>query len=391
MLDSGTCKKNLLRLCNYFLRLLLLASFIFFLPASQARADPILLETGIITGHPLGILLAGIALEAVIIACALKLPFRKTLAVTISANMVSGFVGLISYLLVRINGDHAFPLGPAFIFSLLIEIPIIYTFSPHIPFPKILKAVTLANFTSLVIGMVLLTPIVLPARCPTSEEDMEFSRDVANIRFAVEKYYDKYDSFPITLIGGRKCGSSGKNPDPLLDSGILESYPDNPYADSLRSLRFNPVFMISGIGKPDLPVNFKSPTTAWEFRWFPALNSDPRFGGPENSGNLLCANGLSDSACRETLADTFYNMNGSDIVPGCIFYKSYDFNWDGLPDDYILGGFGWPDGIGTVVADIIDRRNGNISLSVCPDGSIIPGQPDGVPEPLAALYIAGSQ
>jgi len=389
MLASEPFTRNLLRRLYSSLRLLIFASFIFFLPASQAKADPILMETGLITGHPLAILFAGLALESLIIAWSLKLPFRKILAVTISANMVSGFVGFISYLLVRLHGDPAFPLGPAFIFATLIEIPVIYTFTSNVPFMRLLKGVTFANLASLAIGIVLLMPIIIPAPDPTAEEEMDFSRGIATIRLAVDKYYDTYNSYPGNLIGGRKSTCSWKNPDPLLASGILESYPDNPYSDSLRSLRINPVFMISGLGKPVLPINFKSPTNTWEFRWFPALSSDPRFGGPENTGAVLCANGLSDSSCRETLASTFYNMNGSDIVPGCIFYKSYDFNWDGLPDDYILGGFGWPDGTGTVVADIIDRRNGNIYLSVSPDGSIVAGQPDGTPEPLAALYIAG--
>jgi hypothetical protein len=83
-------------------------------------------------------------------------------------------------------------------------------------------------------------------------------------------------------------------------------------------------------------------------------------------------------------------MNGADIIPGCIFYKSYDFNRDGIPDDYILGAFGWPTGLTTIVVDIIDASTGDISLRLTRDGSIIPGFPDGIPEPLAMIYIAGA-
>jgi hypothetical protein len=84
-------------------------------------------------------------------------------------------------------------------------------------------------------------------------------------------------------------------------------------------------------------------------------------------------------------------MNGLDMVPGCIFYKSYDFNRDGLQDDYILGAFGWPTAVGTVVADIIDAATGEICLSLSSDGTITAGQPDGIPEPLASIYVAGGK
>ena len=389
MLDSGILTRLFFSLANYLRRYAPLFLTFFLLSASQAKADPILFESGVIVGHPLAILLAGLALETLILARIARLPFFHVLPVTLSANLISGFVGLISWLHVRIEGETAYPLGWAFVFAILIEIPIIYIMLYNVPFKKVVKGITFAKLVNLCIGLILLTPLILPARIPTTDEDLEFSRNVADIRLAVEKYHQKYNEYPKNLIGGSKCVFPGKTSDPLLDAGILDTYPDNPYTDSLRSMRFNPAFLLFGLGDPLVPVNFSSPTNSWECRWFPALVSDPRFGDPGVDGNILCANGLSDLSCIETLSNTFYNMNGADIIPGCIFYKSYDFNFDGLTDDYILGGFGWPGGIGTVMADIIDCSNGNICLSILADGSITAGQPDGIPEPLTALYIAG--
>lgn len=389
MIESGCRNRNKIGLLYYYLHYPIFALILFFLPASQAKADPILVETGAITGHSCEILIAGLALEAVILAWFIKKPFFKALHITILANLITGFVGLVAWLLVQINGDTAFALGPAFLFAILIEAPIISVMVIDVPCLKVIKGVTFANLASLILGLLFLLPVVLPAPQPAPEDDLELSRGVAEIRVAVDEYYDMCKAYPSSLTGGRKDINPNKNTDPLIASGILESYPENPYADSLRSLRFNPVYMIFGIGDPVIPVKYSSPSNAWEFRWFPAISNDSRFGDPD--GSILCANGLSDRNFIETQNWTFYHMNGADIIPGCIFYKSYDFDCDGKPDDYILGAYGWPTGIGTTVADIIDGSTGEICLCLQQDGIIKPGQPDGIPEPIAALYIAGGQ
>jgi hypothetical protein len=137
------------------------------------------------------------------------------------------------------------------------------------------------------------------------------------------------------------------------------------------------------------PVGLQRPMTEWEARWFPLMESDRRFGDPDHL--LLCANGLSSPSARESLQRTFYHMNGTDYVPGCFFYRPYDFNRDGQCDDFILGAYGWPCGTASVAIDIIDRATGDICILVDRRGVIHAGWSDGLPESILALHVEGSR
>lgn len=369
-------------------RPILLIPVWFLLLASPAYADPMLLQTGIMTGHTIPILIAGIALEALIIAWFIRKPFPQILVTTFLVNCITGFVGFIAILLVQLKGGYVFPIGPAAFFAVLIEAPVIALLNYDVPVKRVFLGVTAANFMTAIFALAFISQVVLPAPDPSVADDLKLARSVAIVHNAIEEFHDIYNYYPPGLIGGSGSSSIAENSDPLIASGILKSYPENPYSKSLRSLRLNPAYLILGLGDPASHVSLDSPTNAWEVRWFPAMSNDPRFGGLDHV--LLCANGLSDANYRETLKNTFYNMNGADIIPGSIFYKSYDFSRDGIPDDYILGAFGWPTGAATIVVDIIDASTGDICLRLTQDGSIIPGFPDGIPEPLAMLYVAGT-
>ncbi|MCK4720927.1 hypothetical protein KAU08_09715, partial [bacterium] len=91
----------------------------FLLLASPAYADPMLLQTGIMTGHIIPILLAGIALEALIISWFIRKPFPRVLITTFLVNCITGFVGFIAILLVQLKGGYVFPIGPAAFFAVL--------------------------------------------------------------------------------------------------------------------------------------------------------------------------------------------------------------------------------------------------------------------------------
>jgi hypothetical protein len=174
--------------------------------------------------------------------------------------------------------------------------------------------------------------------------------------------------------------------DPLLESGILKSYPPNPFGPFLRSHRFNMKYLLTGLGPATSPVDMDDPRDKWEARWFPVIRTDPKFGSPDM---ILCANGLCQAPIGRGKA-TDMCMNGSDYVPGCFFYRAYDFNGDGLADDYILGMYGWPNGCGTDAVDLIDGKTGEISLYIDSHGCIRAGNPDGRPEAVYALHVANT-
>jgi hypothetical protein len=242
---------------------------------------------------------------------------------------------------------------------------------------------------SAMLAMVVLIPLSIPSNQPTASEDLELSASISSVRKAIDTYYDQKGYYPKGITGGQieSVDEDAADRDPLLESGILDTYPANPYAPYLRSRRLNLTFLLTGLGAPTRQVDLDEPTNAWEMRWFPIMQRDPRFGDPDRL--LLSANGLSDPDVPGTRSQIFYHMNGADYVPGCFFYKSYDFNLDGYADDYIIGAYGWPTGYGTVPFDLINARDGEISICLS-QGCILSGNPDGNPEPVISVYVAGT-
>jgi len=357
--------------------------------ATPLRADPILLETGAATGFVWPFLLGGLAIETLILALIIRRPLFETVAVCLLANTITGFIGFVALLLLRIKGIPIFPIGPAFVAATLLEAPMIALMLVRPPIKRIIIGVTAANFATAAISALVLASLTIPAPSPTQLEDLALAQSVAKVRRAIDEYRTRYGSYPPGLTGGyRTIDGTRPSSDPLVASGILQSYPLNPYAPFLRSRRLNTPFLLLGIGSPTRQVELSRPSNDWEERWFQAMESDTRFGDPDHL--LLCANGLSDPHVIETLESTFYRMNGADCIPGCFFYRSYDFNSDGLADDYILGAYGWPDGMATVAVDIIDGATGEICLSIDSNGFVRAGEPDGTPEPVLLLHVAGA-
>jgi len=369
-------------------RIFVIATAGFLISSQPAHADPLLLETGLATGSIWPVLIAGLAIESLILSLIIKRPFSEVLTVCLLANAITGFTGFIVLLLLRLNDIPVIPLGPGMVAAWLIEAGAISLMLSKPPIKRIYIGSFAANAASAVIALFILGNLVIPSPDPEVSEDLELARNFNTVRKAIETYHDEKGYFPKALMGGIRSLDETGSTDPLLESGILETYPANPYAPNLRSRRFNMVFLLSGLGTPTQQVSLDQPSNEWEVRWFPILRNDPRFGNPDQA--LLCANGLSDSTVRETLSPTFYHMNGADCVPGCFFYKSYDFNLDGEADDYIFGAYGWPTAFGTVPFDIIDAATGEISLSLSSDGTISSGSPDGVPEPVMVLHVAGT-
>lgn len=361
----------------------------FLLAATPVHADPMLLETAVTGGSVWPVLAAGLVVEILVLALFIRRPLAEIIAVGLMANAISGFAGFVALLFARMNGVPVLPIGPLALGAAVIEAAVFACMLAKPPVKRILSGVAVANAVSAIIAFALVAPTVIPAPPPSASDDLELARGLATVRNAIDEYYVRNGYYPEGLTGGRSGtveGESGSS-DPLITSGVLSSYPPNPYAPHLRSRLFNPMFLLTGFGAPTRLVALDQPTSSWEVRWFPILKRDSRFGDPDHV--LLCANGLSDPSVRETVKSTFYHMNGSDCVPGCFFYKSYDFDRDGLADDYILGAYGWPTGTGTVAFDIIDAATGDISLRLDSHGQVHSGQPDGSPEPVFALHIAG--
>jgi len=357
---------------------------------TPAQADPLLIETGISAGSLWTVLFAGLTVESLVLALIIRRPAGEIITVSILANTVTGFVGFVALLVFRLKGLPIVPIAPLMITAIAMETSMISLMLARPPVKKILTGVTLANTASALIAISILLPINIAPPEPGPDADLRLTGAISNLRLAINEYYDRYGFYPDALTGGQCNHPEGAEAcsDPLIVSGILESYPENPYAQNLFSRKFNAMFMLFGIGNPTRQIGLENPTNAWEARWFPAMRDDERFGGPDHV--LLSANGLSDPRVRETLESTFYNMNGADCIPGCFFYRSYDFDGDSHADDYILGAYGWPEGRATVAVDIIDAATGDIRLSLDSYGQIHAGQPDGLPESVLVIHIGGA-
>ncbi len=366
------------------------ATLIFFAVASQAHADPLLLETGQVLHSVWLILAAGLALEAVILAHFIKRPFREALTVCLLANAITGFMGFVGLLFLRFNGVPILPPGPTALAAALIEAPLISVMLIRPPVKRIFAGAFVANMVTGLIAFTVMAPQPIRPSAPTAAEDLAMARAVLSVRDAIGTYHERYGIYPTHLLGGAvgETGNHNHPNDPLLRPGSLDSYPANPYASFLRTRRFNLSFLLFGTGQATRPVSLDRPMTAWEARWFPTIRKDNRFGDPDHM--MVLANGLSEAAARETLETTFYHMNGNDYIPGCFFYKAYDFNRDSLPDDYILGAYGWPSGMGSIAIDLIDAATGELRLTLDSSGRMFAGQPDGRPEAVLALCVAGT-
>ena len=359
--------------------------------AQPANADPLLLETGQVLGSPWLILGAGLVLEALILAAFIRRPFKEVLTVCLLVNAISGFIGFVGLVFLKLKGVPVLPPGPMVVAAILIEAPLIALILVRPPIKKIITGAVAANLATGLITLAALAPQPLKPPAPGVSQDLELARATLGIRDAVDKYYEQNGFYPSHLLGGSALDTDPDEipeNDPLLSSGILDSYPANPYAFSLRTRQFTPEFLLLGRLPVTRPVSLNRPMTAWEARWFPIMAQDSRFGDPDNL--LLSANGLSEPSVRESLDITFYHMNGRDCVPGCFFYRSYDFNNDGLADDYVLGAFGWPTGRATVAIDLIDAATGELKLRLDRWGMVHSGNPDGRPEPVLALVVAGT-
>ncbi len=356
---------------------------------SPVHADPLLFETGIITGSLWFVIAGGLLVESLILTLFIRRKFIEILAACVLANLVSGFTGFVVLLFVRINGVPLLPPVPTMLAAVLIEAPILALILVRPPIRRLIPAVITANLATAIIAMVVMVPLVLSPEGPGTTEDLDLARKIGSVRKGIDIYYEEKGYFPEELIGGQdeSVFDDAGYSDPLLSSGILDSYPVNPYAPYLRSQRLNLAFLLTGFGAPTRQVDLDEPTNEWEMRWFPIFQCDPRFGDPE--GMLLCANGLTNPDVAGARSQFFYHMNGADCVPGSFFYRSYDFNLDGYADDYILGAYGWPTGEGTTPLDLIDARTGEISLCLS-QGCIYPGEPDGNPEPVIMVHVAGT-
>jgi hypothetical protein len=354
---------------------------------TPAHADPLLIETGMSAGSLWPILFAGLAVESLILWLIIRRTFGEIVTVCILANTVTGFIGFVALLFFRLKGLPVVPVVPLSIMAITLEAAMISLMLAKPPVWRILSGVTLSNTASALIAVGILLPMNIAPPEPGPDADLRLTSAISTVRQAIDEYYNRYGYYPDALTGGC-CNHPEGCSDPLIMSGILQSYPENPYARNLRSREFNAMYLLYGIGKPTSEVGLDDPTNAWEAKWFPAMRDDARFGGPDHI--LLSANGLSDPRVRNTLGSTIYNMNGADCIPGCFFYRSYDFDGDSHADDYILGAYGWPTGRATVAIDIIDAATGEICLRLDSMGQIHAGEPDGLPEPVLVIHVAGA-
>jgi hypothetical protein len=366
-----------------------LVSFLaFFLICPPAKADPLLVQTGI-TLHAFWLILAaGIAIESLILAAFTRRPIKECIVAWLPAAAITGFTGYVAILYTRMLGLPVLPIVPTAIVATLIEIPVVLITLSHPPIKRTIMGVAAANLASALIAFAVLAPRTYAPPQPGASEDIAMSRAMLTIKSSVETYHSQFGYYPESLAGGAIEGQSNSIApiDPLLQSGILKSYPENPFGPYLRSHRLNLMYLLTGVGLATRPVSLDDPSNSWETRWFPLMRNVSMFGTAEN---ILCANGLCEIPAGQAGSGRYF-MNGSDYVPGCFFYQAYDFDNDKRADDYVLGMYGWPIGYGTTDVDLIDGRTGEISLTLDSRGNIQPGDPDGQPEAVFALSVGGS-
>jgi hypothetical protein len=347
------------------------------------------LQTGMVV-HSLWLTLAaGLAIESLIIAMFIRRPIKDCVAGCVLANIITGFIGYVAILYTRMLGLPVLPIGPTALVATVIEIPIVLITLSRPPIRRTIMGVTIANIASALIALTVLAPRTFSPPSPGASEDLAMSRAMSTIKTAVDAYHSQFGSYPAWLSGGAIGTQSNSNLpiDPLIKSGILQSYPENPFGPYLRSYRLNVMYLLTGLGPATRPVDLNDPTNSWEARWFPLMRNKSRFG---EAKDILCANGICETPPgRDSVSGSFI-MNGSDYVPGCFFYQAYDFDSDKKADDYVLGMYGWPNGHGTTDVDLIDGTTGEIRLYLDSRGNIHPGDPDGQPEAVFALHVAGA-
>lgn len=367
-----------------------IAAFCMLLFSQQAHADPLLLQTGAALHSEWLTVLIGLALEAAILAVIIRRPLREVLTASILASLVTAFAGFVALLYFRLHEVPALPVGPTALMAAVIQAVLISVMLSRPPVKRIIIGVVATNLLSAGLALAVLVPKAIQPASPGTSEDIQLSQAMSTVKDAIEEFHSKYNYFPPWLSGG-SAESSLTNElmaDPLLKSGILECYPSNPYAPYLRTKRFNLLFLLAGYGRPTRTVSLDEPSDDWEAKWFPVMKNDPRFSDPKKG--LLSVNGLFEEPRKTLLAGGSDIMHGIDYVPGSFFYKAFDFDNNGLADDYVLGVYGWPGGKAATAVDLIDGRTGEISLCLDSKGCVTAGDPDGKPETVLAIYVAGT-
>jgi hypothetical protein len=367
-----------------------IAALFVLLFSQQAHADPLLLQTGAALHSEWLTVLFGLAVEAAILAVIIRRALREVLTASILASLVTAFAGFVALLYFRLHGVPALPVGPAALMAAVIQAVLISVMLSRPPVKRIIVGVVATNLLSAGLALAVLAPKAIQPASPGASEDIQLSQAMSTVKDAIDEFHSKYNYFPPWLSGGsaESAPANELTADPLLKSGILECYPSNPYAPYLRSKRFNLLFLLTGYGPPTRTVSLDEPSDDWEVKWFPVMKNDPRFSDPKKG--LLSVNGLFERPRRNLLAERNDIMHGIDYVPGCFFYKAFDFDNNGLADDYVLGIYGWPGGMAATAVDLIDGRTGEISLCLDSKGCITAGDPDGEPETVLAIYVAGT-
>ena len=291
--------------------------------------------------------LLAILLEWAFYAQFLEMPRLRLLGRVVVINALAGAIVLLAALTQYLYGDwpflHSWGTRDIFLFSTAIELPFAWVTLPKLPFPKFFSLVVIANFLATMVGTAILTwiPEAIGMRpYTTAELQQEAIDNGAQIHDAIEKFRTNHGGeVPIYIYGGDEGSWSGTGrTDRLLQEGLLEVYPKNPFH----------------LGRGYLPTRQKWTflglffgTKLPEYRllrdaWMTLLDSgrEPRFGIKGiRMGNLLSDPlvPMSSQPDRYTLA-----FNGQPM-PGAFFYRAYDIDGDGRKESYLFGVLG-PEG-----------------------------------------------
>lgn len=349
-----------LRKSAFLLSGMLLA--ILLMPA-KASADPVMVQTGIISGYIWPLLLCATLFEAGIIFLFTRGNFLKLMGNVVIANAITGFIALVGIAVMKNLGTDIIPVGPLAISSFIFKAGIYLLSAYQVNFKKLLAAVAVSNITIATVAIIILSNAVIPSRSPDQSADMLMSQALIRIHHSLEQFRDGYGTYPASLTGGDSAN------DPLIQGRILDNYPDNPYHNLLVTKRFSPLYLATGYGPHYNISGNQGSDLVFEVR-VSLRNKLGRQFGP----------GLA----------SLRTLKSHEFTPGSFFYQSYDVNNDGIFDDYILGAIGWPESPGTYPVDILDAGTGTVHLVMDDYGEIYPGEPDGLPESTLGILIDGT-
>jgi len=221
-----------------------------------------------------------------------------------------------------------------------IELPFAYVSLPRLPFTKFFSLVVLANLLATLVATAVLTwlPDAVGMRhYNTQTLESDVIENGEEIHAALEKFRANHGGeVPDYIYGGDEGSWHGQDrTDRLLQEGLLEVYPRNPFQVGRGYLRTRQEWTFVG-----LFFGIKLPAYLYlRDVWDSVFDSgrEPRFG----LKGIRMGNLLSDPLIKKSSDPQRYTLSLNGVrMPGSFFYRAYDLDSNGHDESYILGVIG---------------------------------------------------